>query len=134
MKALSLYQPWAWLMVNGHKDVENRDWKDRNPGLRFRGRCLVHASRTFDEDAYGFGAERFPDLRRIMPLRRDLPAGGIVGEFEVFNAVTSSTSPWFFGPKGLLVRNAKPRRFVAMSGSLGFLGVPDEIVREALAA
>jgi hypothetical protein len=26
MKALSLMQPWAWLMVNGHKDIENRNW------------------------------------------------------------------------------------------------------------
>ena len=26
MKALSIRQPWAWLIVNGYKDVENRTW------------------------------------------------------------------------------------------------------------
>jgi len=25
MKALSILMPWAWLIVNGQKDVENRD-------------------------------------------------------------------------------------------------------------
>jgi hypothetical protein len=134
MKALSLYQPWAWLMVNGHKDVENRSWKDSNPGLKFRGTCLVHASRTFDEDAYAFVGARFPELRRQMPARSGLPMGGIVGEFEIYDSVTECASPWFFGPKGLLVRNARPLRFVPMLGSLGFFNVSEDIVREARAA
>ena len=25
-KAISIRQPWAWLIVNGYKDVENRIW------------------------------------------------------------------------------------------------------------
>lgn len=25
MKCLSIQQPWAWLIVNGFKDIENRD-------------------------------------------------------------------------------------------------------------
>jgi hypothetical protein len=25
-KAMSIRQPWAWLIVNGYKDVENRIW------------------------------------------------------------------------------------------------------------
>lgn len=37
MKALSILQPWAWLIVNGNKDIENRNWH-----TRFRGRFLVH--------------------------------------------------------------------------------------------
>lgn len=37
MKALSIQQPWAWLIVNGYKDVENRDWN-----TKFRGRFYVH--------------------------------------------------------------------------------------------
>ena len=38
--ALSIRQPWAWLIVNGYKDIENRDWP-----TKFRGRMLVHAPR-----------------------------------------------------------------------------------------
>jgi hypothetical protein len=31
--ALSVRQPWAWLIVNGYKDVENRSWT-----THYRGR------------------------------------------------------------------------------------------------
>lgn len=35
MKALSIRQPWAWLIANGHKDIENRTWQEM--------RDVVHA-------------------------------------------------------------------------------------------
>lgn len=41
--ALSIRQPGAWLIVNGHKDIENRDW----PTTNFRGRLLVHADQPW---------------------------------------------------------------------------------------
>ena len=34
--ALSIRQPWAWLIVNGYKDIENRDWK-----THYRGRWMA---------------------------------------------------------------------------------------------
>ena len=37
-KALSIQQPWAWLIVNDHKDIENRDWR-----THYRGPVLIHA-------------------------------------------------------------------------------------------
>ncbi len=27
MKALSIKQPWAWLICAGYKDIENRSWR-----------------------------------------------------------------------------------------------------------
>ena len=42
--AISVRQPWAWAIVHGGKDIENRDWKASNPGLRFRGAVAIHAS------------------------------------------------------------------------------------------
>jgi hypothetical protein len=47
MKALSIMQPWAWLIVNGLKDIENRKWS-----TDFRGEFLVHAGKTYDEGAH----------------------------------------------------------------------------------
>jgi|ERR1039458_8111645 hypothetical protein len=38
LKAISIRQPWAWLIVNGYKDVENRIW-----AANVRGRVLIHA-------------------------------------------------------------------------------------------
>ena len=38
LKAISIRQPWAWLIVNGYKDVENRTWK-----AKYTGALLIHA-------------------------------------------------------------------------------------------
>ena len=46
MKALSIRQPWAWLIVAGYKDVENRTW-----ATDFRGRIYVHAGQRYDNQA-----------------------------------------------------------------------------------
>ena len=39
MKAVTEKQPWASLIVEGIKDIENRTWK-----TNFSGRILVHAA------------------------------------------------------------------------------------------
>jgi hypothetical protein len=40
-RAISIRLPWAWLIVNGFKDVENRSWRTRH-----RGTILIHASKS----------------------------------------------------------------------------------------
>lgn len=40
MKALSVRQPWADLIVTGQKAIETRSWR-----TAYRGRLLIHASR-----------------------------------------------------------------------------------------
>ena len=47
MKALSIRQPWAWLIVNGHKDIENRQWR-----THFRGKIYVHAAKGMTRGDY----------------------------------------------------------------------------------
>jgi hypothetical protein len=39
MKVIVIRQPWAWLIVNGFKDIENRSW-----ATRYRGPLLIQAS------------------------------------------------------------------------------------------
>ena len=46
VKVLSVRQPWAWLIVAGLKDIENRTWK-----TDYRGRLLIHAGKEFDWSA-----------------------------------------------------------------------------------
>ena len=53
--ALSIRQPWAWLIVNGYKDIENRDWK-----THYRGRFYVHAGKQFDKAGYADVQRYFP--------------------------------------------------------------------------
>lgn len=54
MKALSIRQPYAWLIVNGFKDIENRDWP-----TKFRGRVLIHAGATYPKREYADDAEDY---------------------------------------------------------------------------
>ena len=42
--ALSVRQPWAWAILEGGKDVENRAWKRQPP--KHRGPLLIHAGKT----------------------------------------------------------------------------------------
>jgi hypothetical protein len=43
MKALTIKQPWATLIMTGAKDVENRLWH-----TNFRGRIAIHSSKKMD--------------------------------------------------------------------------------------
>ena len=47
MKALSIRQPWASLIVAGIKDIENRSWV-----TNYRGKLLIHAAQKFDKKGY----------------------------------------------------------------------------------
>lgn len=47
MKALTVRQPWAWAIVHGGKNVENRT---RNLAGSYRGPLAIHAGLTIDRD------------------------------------------------------------------------------------
>ncbi len=50
METISIQQPWAWLILNHGKDVENRTrWH-----YKHRGRVRIHASKTVDGDTRRF--------------------------------------------------------------------------------
>lgn len=130
MKALSIRQPWAWLIVNGHKDIENRVWSTAR-----RGQILIHASAGMTKAEYDDVVELldYDDVLSAidiqLPKREALDRGGIVGTAFLDGSTTSSQSPWFFGPHGLLLRDAKPLPFVPFKGMLGFFDVPDHMVQ-----
>ncbi len=123
MKALNIKQPWASLIVNGFKDVENRDWKPRSLGLKFRGRVLIHAGKQIDDEALAYvlaGVHPVTHKWVAFDVQQEFVTGGIVGEAEIVDVVTDSTSPWFTGPYGLVLRNAHPLLFRPCKGQLGF--------------
>lgn len=117
--AISIRQPWAWLVVHGGKDIENRTWP-----TRFRGRVLVHASKgmTRDEwaETYFAVAEIDSGLADRMPRPDQIERGGIVGEIEIVDCVAASSSKWFGGPFGFVLRNPKALPFQPCKGALGF--------------
>lgn len=125
MRALSVRQPWAWLIVHGGKDIENRSWH-----TKFRGRFLVHAAGGMAlaeyQHVYQFclesGALQPPF---DFPAFADLKRGGIIGSVDLVDSVDASDSPWFMGPKGFVLSDPQPLPFRPMKGMLGFFEVPD---------
>lgn len=129
MKALSIQQPWAWLICNGYKDVENRTWRSA-----FRGPVLIHAGKKYSPDAEVAYAILGAEADRIIPQRRDLSYGGIVGVAEILACIEGDTrfSPWQFGPFAFAFKHARPLPFLPWRGSLGFfdVGLPADYLRE----
>jgi len=113
--ALSVRQPWAWLIVNGHKDVENRTWC-----TRFRGPVLIHAAKGMTRDEYD-NADVAAAMNGVeIPPFAALERGGIVGVVEIVDCVSRSSSDWFYGPFGFVLKNARWLLFRPCKGSLGF--------------
>lgn len=136
MKALSIRQPWAHLIVNGYKDIENRDWP-----TRFRGPVLIHAGKRLTDDDYEDCRDTIQIIRQRghqietgNPKIAELRAlcGGIVGIAEIVDCVSKSDSPWFFGTYGFSIKNARPLPFQPLKGQLGFFDVPHSLAALAM--
>jgi len=114
LKAISVRQPWAWLIVNGYKDVENRVW-----AAKLRGPVLIHAGQSKSDTtpealAYIKSKYRVPNLPDTFEI------GGIVGIVEVTDCVQHHRSRWFQGPFGWVLANARRLQFKPVKGKLKF--------------
>jgi ASCH domain len=91
MKALSIKQPWAQLIIMGAKDVENR-----NRRTNFRGRFAVHVSlkrANYDDvdiDAIPRG------LREPVKWawEHNASVGRVIGTVELVDCIRDSNSIW----------------------------------------
>lgn len=118
--ALSVRQPWAWAIIHAGKDIENRSWQAVNHGLRQRGRIAIHAAKGMTRDEYDEAREFVDRLGYFTPDPHALFRGGIIGSVEVVDVVTKSDSRWFFGPRGLVLKDPQPCAFVPAVGALGY--------------
>jgi hypothetical protein len=114
MKAISIRQPWAWLIVHGHKDIENRTWRTKH-----RGPILIHASKTVDWEAVELVREILAEEGIDFPDDDALETGGIVGQAKILDCVSESDSEWFDGPYGFVIGPAEPMLFIPCQGRPG---------------
>lgn len=129
--ALAVRQPWAWAIIHAGKDIENRSWQAVNHGLNKKGRVAIHASTGMTREEYEEAAEWMFCRRVYAPPPAELHRGGIIGSVEVIGTVTKSSSPWFLGPRGLVLRDARPCEFIPAIGQLGYFAwapSPPEVV------
>ena len=95
MKALSIQQPWADLILYHGKDVENRSW--RMPPWMAGERIYIHAGLRVDRDAPRFGHLDYPPGSPRL--------GAILGEVTLVECVTESESLWFLGHYGFVLKD-----------------------------
>lgn len=133
MKVLSVRQPWAWMLVRDFagKHIENRDWT-----TRYRGLVLIHAGRTFEEDALDWiWGNLTSEQRTALPQKKSsYPRGGIVGIARLADVVTVSHDTWFVGAYGWVFDKARPLPLIPMRGHLGLVDAPADIVAQVKAA
>lgn len=146
MKALSIKQPWAFLICAGYKDIENRTWKigrksqhgpyktyhQANFTIELPERVYVHTGKGRDIGAINsivnYQWEWFPHdaAHDVYMMERDDKwwLGGIIGEVDIIDCVTESDSPWFEGKYGFVLAN--PVHYenpIQLPGRLGFFEV-----------
>ena len=115
MKALSLKQPFAELILQGKKKIELRKWN-----TKFRGKFLIHAS-------------KIPDKKNMLKFNlNNLPLGFIVGEAELIDVKKYENSIEFsknknlhladssWGKYGFVLKNAKRITPIPAKGKLNF--------------
>lgn len=95
MKALSIKQPWALLIANGIKDIENRTWR-----THFRGKIYIHASAkkatvdfTTGQTAMIYGTDLFPDTGHNFAHEK-FQTSAIIGEVDIVDCVINHESIW----------------------------------------
>lgn len=143
MKALSVRQPWAWLIVRPDltdssraaaiasgelKDIENRSWP-----TRVRGRVLIHASKGMTRAEYEEAQDPLWSSggpRIELPPFDQLQRGGIVGVTTIDACIhpADRTSLWHMnGAYGFHLSNTKPVPFIPCKGALQFFDVPTDV-------
>lgn len=116
MRALTIRQPFALLIVDGIKPIENRTWS-----TNYRGPLLIHAA----SKPHDIPIQKIEARHRIAIDRDRLQFSGIIGRVELIDVVTTHDSAWFDGPFGFVLAEPRILKFRRMRGFQGFFDVPD---------
>lgn len=157
MKCLSLWQPWATLIVIGAKQFETRSWP-----TTWRGPLLIHAAKKRDAGSRSYTYD-VAFQRALIPagyrMYEDLPFGAVLGVVDMVDCWFVRRDPddngklWagnrsrglpigdegFFGNYAhgrYAWQLANPRRFptpVPLKAWQGIFNVSDKLVAEQMA-
>lgn len=82
MKAISLLQPWATLVVIGAKHIETRSWN-----TNYRGDLLIHASKKFTKEQKAI-CQQDP-FASALEILEELSLGSIIGSVKLIEITTT---------------------------------------------
>lgn len=93
MKAITIKQPWASLIVHGIKDIENRTWR-----TNFRGRVLIHTAgshgRKFSVNLTDAQTKAALATITKETMFGNMPFDSIIGSVEIVDCVQNHPSIW----------------------------------------
>jgi len=96
MKALTVTQPYATLIVMGVKDIYNMARK-----TNFRGKIYIHALKKVVKEQWEILEDKQHELIKKLVLEnkldyhfQNLPVGAIIGEVEIVDCVINHPSIW----------------------------------------
>ena len=101
MKAITIQQPWASLILDERKKTEFRSWPTKH-----RGKLAIHAGMGIDKE----------ECRRVGYDADKLPRGCVICIVEMYGCKKTVGTPDSFGWK---LRNVRKIRPVRARGKLG---------------
>ncbi len=119
MRCLAVKQPYAWALLSGIKDIENRSWS-----TDYRGPVAILAGASKSEvNAYG----------KSNKLKTDFPFGAIVGVVDLVDVIPLSEAleknPWAWGPYCWRVANARMlAKPIPAKGKLKLFDLSEDLV------
>ncbi len=138
LKALSLTQPWAELVVLGEKQWETRSWRTSH-----RGRIAIHVAKKFPAWAIELAQHNryFVNAIKNKPAALNMPLGFIVGSVEVVAMQSTEELREVLSHKEIAFGDYHAERWawqladpimladpIACRGALGLWNVPSDIV------
>lgn len=118
--ALSVRQPWAWAIIHGGKDVENRTKMAITKGsMMAPRRVAIHASKGMTRDEYETARDFMASIGVECPRPDALVRGAVIGSVSITAVAKDSSSPWFFGPWCLELEAPAACDPIPYSGALG---------------
>jgi hypothetical protein len=104
-KALTVRQPFAWAILLGGKDIENRGWS-----TNYRGPLVIHAGGALHDSPLP------PWFKKPVPDDFDMSA--LLGVVDLVDVVEHSRSRWFRGEYGWVLENPRPFDLIPCKGHL----------------
>jgi hypothetical protein len=157
LSALTVWQPWAWAIAGGWKQLENRDWPP--PAVLIGKWFAIHAGRQHDEEAAAYLEARKEQLGlpgapppggqmtlgAIVAVARvagavqveevfddpygvgRLQARKVLGQLSMLDGSAAAASPWATGPWLWVLRDIVPIAPVPCRGFQRLWTVPDDV-------
>ena len=72
MKALTIKEPWATLIIEEYKKYEFRSWK-----TNYRGKILIHAGKSLERD----------QVKKFKEYNLEYSCGEIIGEADLVDCI-----------------------------------------------